>query len=140
MQSALGSAVTITGITKASPGVVTAAGHGFSNGDIVYLDVVGMYQLNEKVVRVANVTTDTFELEGVDTTLFEAFTSGTAAEATLGTSITTATTISASGGNFSFIDSTTIHANAKRRSPACQKPSPTPWIISGTPRTPACWP
>ncbi len=117
MQSALAAAKTITDITKASPGVATSTAHGYSNGDIVFLTVSGMYQLNDKPVRVANVTANTFELEGIDTTLFDTFSSGTAEKVTLGTSITTATTVSSSGGNFDFIDSTTIHANAKSQLP-----------------------
>lgn len=117
MQSAIGTAKTITTITKANPGVVSATAHGFENGDIVYLDIQGMHQLNEKAVRVANKTADTFELEGVDTTLFDTFTTGTAAEVTLGTTVSTATTISSSGGDFDFIDTTTIHANAKSQIP-----------------------
>lgn len=117
VQSALAAAKTITGITNANPGVATSTSHGYSNGDIVYLSVVGMYQLNVKAVRVAGVTTDTFQLEGVDTTLFDTFTSGTAEKATLGTSITTATTISASGGSFDLIDATTIHGNAREEIP-----------------------
>lgn len=117
MQSAIAAAKTITNITKANPGVVSATAHGFENGDIVYLDIQGMHQLNEKAVRVANKTTDTFELEGVDTTLFDTFTTGTAAEVTLGTTVSTATTISSSGGDFDFIDTTTIHANAKSQIP-----------------------
>ena len=48
MQSALGTVKTITNITKANPGVVTATAHGLENGDIVYLEVQGMHQLNEK--------------------------------------------------------------------------------------------
>ena len=122
MQSVIGEAITITGITKADPGVVTAVAHGLADGDIVYLEVQGMRQLNEKPVRVANKTTDTFELEGVDTTLFDTFSSGTAQEVTLGSSITTATTISASGGNFGFVDTTTIHANAKSQIPGLPEP------------------
>lgn len=117
MQSAIASAVTITSITKANPGVVTKVSHGYSDGDILYLTVVGMHQLNEKVVRVANKTADTYELEGVDTTLFETFTSGTSEKVTFGTSITSATTINASGGEFDFIDTTTIHANTKTQIP-----------------------
>ena len=117
MQSVLAAAKTITAITKASPGVATSTAHGYSNGDIVFLTVSGMYQLNDKPVRVANVTANTFELEGIDTTLFDTFSSGTAEKVTLGTSITTATTVSSSGGNFDFIDSTTIHANAKSQLP-----------------------
>lgn len=117
MQSALAAAKTITAITKASPGVATSASHGYSNGDFVFLTVSGMYQVNGKVVRVASVATDTFQLEGVDTTLFDTFSSGTAEKITFGTSITTATTINASVGNFEFIDATTIHGNAKSHLP-----------------------
>lgn len=117
MQSALAAADTISAITKANPGVVTATAHGMNNGDYVYLSVQGMYQLNERVVRIANKTTDTFELEGVDTTSFDTFTSGTAEAITFGTSISTATTVSNSGGGFDFIDTTTIHGNAKTQIP-----------------------
>jgi hypothetical protein len=117
MQSAIGTDLTISGITKANPGVVSSTAHGLSNGDIVFLEINGMHQLNDKVVRVANKTTDTFELEGVDTTNFETFSSGTAQLLTLGTSITTATTINASGGDFDFIDTTTIHDNSKKQIP-----------------------
>ena len=117
MQSALAAAKTITAITKASPGVVTSTAHGFSNGDYVFLSVSGMYQLNDKVVRVANQAANTFELEGVDTTLFDTFSSGTAEKITFGASITTATNITSSGGNFDFIDATTIHGNSKSQLP-----------------------
>ncbi len=117
MQSALAAATTITAITKANPGVVTSVAHGYSNGNILFLTVSGMYQLDNKVVRVANKTNDTYELEGVDTTAFDTFSSGTAELITFGTSITTATTVNAAGGNFEFIDSTTIHGNAKTQLP-----------------------
>lgn len=117
MQSALAAADTITGITKANPGVVTSTAHGLNNGDFVYLAILGMHQLNEKVVRVANVAANTFELEGVDTTLFDTFSSGTAEAITFGTSITSATTVSTSGGGFDFIDTTTIHGNTKTQTP-----------------------
>ncbi len=117
MQSALAAAKTITAITKASPGVVTSTAHGYSNGDYVFLSVTGMYQLNDKVVRVANQAANTFELEGVDTTLFDTFSSGTAEKITFGSSITTATNISSSGGNFEFIDATTIHGNSRAQIP-----------------------
>ena len=117
VQSALASAKTITAITKANPGVVSSTAHGYSNGDYVFLSVSGMYQINDKVVRVASVATDSFSLEGVDTTLFDTFVSGTAEKITFGNSITTATNVSSSGGNFEFIDSTTIHASAKSQLP-----------------------
>lgn len=56
-------AVAITGATAATPVVVTAASHGYSNGDAVYITgVVGMTELNGRIFIVANKTTHTFEL------------------------------------------------------------------------------
>ena len=74
--------VTISGITKANPGVVTANSHGFSNGDFVNISsVVGMTEVNSKTFKVANKTTNTFELTDVDgnnvnTSSFTTYSSG----------------------------------------------------------------
>jgi hypothetical protein len=58
---------TITGATKADPVVITAASHGFSNGDQVRIDnVQGMTELNRKIYLVANKDTNTFELTDTD--------------------------------------------------------------------------
>lgn len=116
MQSALAAAVTITAITKVAEGVCTAA-NTYSNGDYVVLSVQGMHQLNDRVARVKTVSASAFTLEGIDTTLFDTFTSGTAEKLTFGTSITTATSVSSSGGGFDMIDITTIHDNAKKEMP-----------------------
>jgi len=118
IQSGIATAKAISGITKANPGVVTSDAHGYSNGDYVYLsDILGMHQLKDKVVRVANQSTNTYELEGVDTTGFDTFTSGGAQKLTFGTSITTALTVNGSGGEFDFVDTTTIHQNTKTQIP-----------------------
>lgn len=117
MQSAIATAQVITSISKANPGVVGLTGHGYSDGDIIYLETLGMYQCNEKVARVASSATDTFALEGIDTTDFDDFSSGTVAKVTLGTSVTSATTVNASGGEYDFIDYTTIHVNARQEMP-----------------------
>lgn len=117
MQSALATADTVTAITKANPGVVTATAHGFSDGDYVLLTVVGMSQVDGRVFRVANSDANTFELEGEDTTAYDTFTSGTAEAITFGTSIGTIRTLSASGGDPNFIDTTTIHDNVSKQIP-----------------------
>lgn len=76
------SPVTVSGITQANPGVVTATGHGFSDGDRVKLfEVGGMTEVIGKTYVVANKTTNTFELTllngtNVDTSGFTAYTSG----------------------------------------------------------------
>ena len=123
MQSALAAAKTLTAITKASPGVVSSTAHGYSNGDFVYLEVQGMWQLHGRVFRVASVATDTFQLEdvsggtGLSTAAFDTFSSGSAYKITFGTSITTATSMNVSGGDYSMIDTTTIHGNQKSEVP-----------------------
>lgn len=77
------STVNITAATKASPGVITSASHGFSNGDEVIINgVVGMTQLNNRNFVVANVTTNTFTLQdtfgvvNLDTTGYSNYVSG----------------------------------------------------------------
>lgn len=72
---------TITGISQANPGVVTAVAHGYANGDLVKIfDVVGMTQVNQRTFVVANKTNDTFELtnvwgENINTTTYTAWSS-----------------------------------------------------------------
>ena len=67
----------ITGATAANPVVITATSHGYSNGDRVYITgVTGMTEINNREFTVANVTTNTFELSGVDGSGFSAFVSG----------------------------------------------------------------
>ena len=58
---------TITAITKANPAVVTSSSHGYSNGDFVNISaVVGMTEVNGKTFKVADKTTNTFELQDID--------------------------------------------------------------------------
>lgn len=76
----------ITGITQANPAVVTIAGHGYSNGDEVFIDgVSGMLEINNRNYKVANVTLNTFELQeldgtNIDSTSFGVYSSGGTAE------------------------------------------------------------
>ena len=58
-----GTPKSITGATDDRPVVITAASHGFSNDDVVWITgATGMTQLNNKPFRVRNKTTNTFEL------------------------------------------------------------------------------
>ena len=60
---------TISGATQANPIVITSNSHGYSNGDYVIISgVVGMTELNGKTFKVADKTTNTFELQTVDGT------------------------------------------------------------------------
>jgi len=73
---------TISAITAANPAVVTSSSHGYSNGDFVNISgVVGMTEVNGKTFKVADKTTNTFELQNVDGTdinssSFTAYSSG----------------------------------------------------------------
>lgn len=125
VQTALSTAQTVTGITKANPGVLTYSGADtFANGDYVLLTISGMYQLNDRILRVANVNTaaNTFELEGEDTSLYDTFVSGSVQLITWGASFDTIQNVSPSGGDFEFADTTTIHDNVRKRAPVITSP------------------
>lgn len=115
MQSTLGSNLTISGITKANPGVATSTAHGLTNGDVVvFSGIAGMTELEGQAVRVANKTTDTFELEGINTTSYGTFTSGIANEVTAWTTISQVQSIEAEQANPNRIDVTTLADNEKQ--------------------------
>ena len=75
-------APTITGITQASPGVVTATAHGLTSGDYVQIvGVGGMVELNNRLFSVTVINANTFSLVdpstgAVNTTPYTAFTTG----------------------------------------------------------------
>ena len=72
----------ISGITKASPAVVTSNAHGFVNGQLIFVEAVaGMTQVNDRFFVVRNVNTNDFSLEtragvAVDSSGYTAYTSG----------------------------------------------------------------
>jgi len=76
-------AKSVSGATQANPCVVTVTSHGYSNGDEVYLDLVeGMTELNGARYTIANKTANTFELSGIDSTSYTAYTTGGTCERT----------------------------------------------------------
>lgn len=124
VQSALANAQTVSAITKANPGVMTYVGTDPSDGDYIVLTANGMYQLDSRVFRVDNTNAggNTTELEGQDTTSFDTFTSGSLQIITFGTSLSTLVSLQASGGEASFIPTTTIHDNVARQIPGIPSP------------------
>lgn len=118
MESAAVTPAAITGISKAAEAVVTAT-NSLTDGEYVKLAVQGMFQLDGRIFRVKTASGSAFHLEGENTSNYDDFaaTGSTFSKITFGTSITTATTISSSGGDFDFIDTTTIHQNAKTQIP-----------------------
>lgn len=75
--SATVSTTTITGATQANPCVITSTSHGRSNGDLVYIDgISGMTELNGGIYTVANAAADSFELSGINSTGYTAYSTG----------------------------------------------------------------
>lgn len=73
--------LTVTAITQANPAVVTVSSIGtLQNGDqIIIQDVAGMTEVNfdgTNIYTVANIAGATFELSGIDSTAFTAYSSG----------------------------------------------------------------
>lgn len=118
--SAAGSPKSITGITKASPPIVTATGHGFTQGQIVIIDsVVGMTELNGRAFVVdltatgASPTTNKFALKGIDSTNYTAWSSGGTATAQTMTTVGGVLEVSGFSGSSAEIDVTQIDSTAK---------------------------
>lgn len=74
--SAFAAIKTTTIVTNATEAVVTSAAHGYSNGDIVEI-TSGWGRLNRRNFRIKSVATDTFVLEGADTSSTTYYPAGT---------------------------------------------------------------
>lgn len=121
VQTVLAAAVTITAISKANPAVATAT-NTYTNGDIVLLKISGMTQLDYRVARVAGATGTSFQIEGVDSTSFDTFVSGTAEKVTFGATASTFQDINATGGEAAPIPITTIHDDQDLEIPGNRSP------------------
>jgi len=67
----------ITGISSANPAVVTSNGHALPNGTKVSITkVVGMVEVNNGTFTVAGTATNTFQLDGINSSGFTSYTSG----------------------------------------------------------------
>lgn len=93
---------TTTVVSNATEASVTSAAHGYANGDIVEMSS-GWGRLNNRTFRIKSVATDTFVLEGADTSSTAFFPSGTGLgtvrKVTAFTQITQVLTPSSSGGD-----------------------------------------
>ena len=114
VESARAAAKTITGITAASPPVVTAVAHSYNNGDIVVISgVSGMVEVNDRVFQVANKATDTFELEGILGAGYTAYSSGGSAYKLTLTEVGRVANFSGFDGQSNEIDVTHLRSTAK---------------------------
>ncbi|MBP7668704.1 MAG: hypothetical protein KA774_17795 [Burkholderiaceae bacterium] len=102
-------AKTVTAVTLANPGVATCAAHGLANDTVGYFSAVGgMAQLEGQACRVKNQATNTFELQGLNTTNFTAFTAGTFTPVATWSTLAESTSYDIGGGAADKLDVTTL--------------------------------
>jgi Phage tail tube protein, TTP len=100
---------TVTAVTLAATGVASSTSHGNANDVVGYWTVSsGMVQLDGQATRVKNTATDAFDLQGLNTTNYAAFTSGTFTSVATGTTMSEATDYSIGGGTSDKLDVTTL--------------------------------
>lgn len=116
IQKTLGLVKTITGISKVAEAVITGT-HDFAVGDLILLAaIVGMTQLNQRVVRVKAVsTTVSFTADSVDSTSFSTYVSGgTATKITAFDAFSNVTSFNYPEPAPNKIDVTTVHDTTKK--------------------------
>ena len=137
--SGYGAPVTITAITNADPGVVSATAHGFTNADLVEV-TSGWSRLTDKVVRVSGSLTNTFNLEGIDTTTTSIYPSGggigSAREITGFTQLAQITGSTSTGGEQQFLDYQFLEADAQKRIPTFKSPAGITFTVADDPSLP----
>lgn len=103
--SSYGNDIDVTTITNASPAVATSDSHDLKKGDYVELKS-GWNRINDRVVRVGEVTADTFTLEGIDTSDTDVYPAGsgngTVRKISGWIQIQQVTDLSTSGGEMQF--------------------------------------
>lgn len=116
----------VSAITNANPAVATATAHGLADGDIVEV-TSGWSRLNSRVARVANVTTNSFELEGINTTSANLYPTGGGAGSVrkIGTwqQITQVLEFTTSGGEQQFVTYSFLEEDVEHQIPTVKSAS-----------------
>lgn len=111
---------TVSAITNAATGVATATSHGMSNGDFAWM-VSGWSNLNNKVIRLANVAASAFDVEGINTTsttLYPAGSgTGTATKIATWVQISQIMGFTTSGGDQQFVNYSFLEQNFETQIP-----------------------
>lgn len=118
--SGVAAALPITILTNAAPPVATSTAHGLANGDLIEV-TSGWSRLNNKTVRVAGVTANTFEIEGYDTSSTVIYPAGSGIgsvkKITGWTQLQQILTTSSSGGEQQFATYQFLEDDAETRIP-----------------------
>ncbi|SCX94192.1 Phage tail tube protein, TTP [Nitrosospira sp. Nl5] len=115
LQSAIAAAITVTGVTNDAPGIHTATAHGLSDGAFVLAEYQGMVEANMRIFEIVNKDVNTFQFKdtttgsnGIDTTDWGVFSTGTVKLITFGTTLSGVTGFTPSGGEIKKVDSTEV--------------------------------
>lgn len=104
----------ISGITAANPPVVTATGHGITDGTVVTISGVGgMVEVNDRAFVVDSAATNSFELKGEDASDYTAYTSGGQAVAHTMAEVGNVTSLDGFDGEATETDTTHLRSRAK---------------------------
>ncbi|MDN8612798.1 phage tail protein [Variovorax ginsengisoli] len=120
ISSTIDAAKSVTALSNANPGVATSAAHGYTAGDIL-LQSSGWPELSDRVVRVANPVTNTFEEEGFDTTSLTRFPAGagvgTVKKVSAWTALSQVTDIATSGGEQQYFQWVYLETGLQQQRP-----------------------
>lgn len=109
VQKTLAAAKTITAISLAKPGVATSTAHALADGTVGFLDAVaGMVNLDGQAIRIDAPAANTFELQGIDTTTYPAFTAGTFVPVTVWSTLSRSSSYNIGGGAAEKIKTTVL--------------------------------
>lgn len=124
--SAYAASITVTAISNASTAVASAEGHGLANGDIVEV-TSGWSRLNSRIARVAGVTADTFQLDGINTTSTNLYPAGGGAGSVRKVStwqqITQVLEFTTSGGEQQFVTYSFLEEDVEHQIPTVKSAS-----------------
>jgi hypothetical protein len=109
VQKTVAAAKTITAISLAKPGVATSTAHALADGTVGFLDAVaGMVNLDGQAIRIDAPAANTFELQGIDTTTYPAFTAGTFVPVTVWSTLSRSSSYNIGGGAAEKIKTTVL--------------------------------
>lgn len=120
MQSAIAAKQAITAITKANPAVVSYSGTDPVNNDYIALvDMFGMTEFEESLVKAGNVSSgsNTFEAQDQNSAAYGTFVSGNMQIVTLATEIGDGTGLTISGFEQQFAEYNLLRDRITRRVP-----------------------
>lgn len=118
--SGYGSALSVTALTNANPAVATSVAHGLTDGDIIEV-TSGWSRLTNKIVKVDQLTADTFLMMGIDSSLTSIYPAasgvGSVRKITGWTQLSQILDSSSSGGEQQFLEYQLLEADAQKRIP-----------------------